>query len=99
MSAAPQRIRLSAEEISRMLPSLQGWEVVGIHLTKRLTYPNFVAALDYVNRLGELAEAANHHPDIRFGWGYVVIELTTHDAGGITISDVEMAKKIDTLAA
>ena len=54
-------------------------------------------ALDFVNRVGVLAEAADHHPDITFGWGYAELELTTHDRGGITDVDVELAKRIDTL--
>lgn len=88
---------LSADAIATALPTLSGWAVEGINLTKRIKYANFVEALAYVNRLGELAEAANHHPDIQFGWGYVTILLTTHDAGGITANDVAMAAKIDTL--
>ncbi len=87
--------KLSAEEITSLLTTLNGWVVDGINLSKRLKFVNFVEALAYVNTLGELAEAANHHPDILFGWGYVTVNLTTHDAGGITRNDFIMAAKID----
>jgi 4a-hydroxytetrahydrobiopterin dehydratase len=97
MSAVAQTRLLSPDAIAAALPTLKGWAVEGINLTKRMKYVNFVDALAYVNRLGTLAEAANHHPDIQFGWGYVTILLTTHDAGGITANDVAMAAKIDEL--
>lgn len=98
MTAVLQKGRLSADEITAHLPSLQGWGVEGNTLVKKLNFKNFVEALAYVNALGALAEAANHHPDIYFGWGYVNVTLTTHDVGGITASDFAMAKKIDLLA-
>jgi 4a-hydroxytetrahydrobiopterin dehydratase len=56
---------------------------------------NFAEALSLVNRVGQLAEAANHHPDIEFGWGYVRIKLTSHDRGCVTERDRALAKQID----
>lgn len=56
---------------------------------------NFLEALALVNRIGEAAESANHHPDIEFGWGYLRIHLTSHDQGGITEKDWKLAKQID----
>ena len=53
--------------------------------------------IQLVNRVGELAETADHHPDITFGWGYAEIALTTHDRGGITDVDIALAKQIDGL--
>jgi 4a-hydroxytetrahydrobiopterin dehydratase len=64
-------------------------------LTKRYEFANFAAALEFVNRVGEIAERHDHHPDITFGWGYVEIALTTHDRGGLTAFDFAVAKEID----
>ena len=62
---------LEGGEVERLLGELDGWEVVaGHHLKKRYDFPNFQSALDFVNRVGSLAEAEGHHPDIYFGWGY-----------------------------
>lgn len=93
--ASPTRLPLDRAEADALLGTLNGWVIEGKDLIKRLKFKNFVEAQAYVNQLGELAEAANHHPDIRFGWGYVDIYLTTHDAGGLTKSDFSMAAKID----
>jgi 4a-hydroxytetrahydrobiopterin dehydratase len=54
-------------------------------------YLNFMEALEVVNRIGAIAESHNHHPDIEFGWGYVRLALTTHDEGGLTQKDFELA--------
>lgn len=90
-----KRERLSAEELNAALNSLDGWSIEDKCLKKRLTFENFAAALDFVIRVGAIAEAADHHPDITFGWGYAEIALTTHDRGGITDFDTDVAAKID----
>jgi 4a-hydroxytetrahydrobiopterin dehydratase len=64
-------------------------------LVAEFKFNNFKEALDFVNHVGVLAENANHHPDISFGWGYVKIILTTHSAGGITDQDYNLAKEIE----
>ena len=66
-------------------------------LRKDFRFPDFVSALAFVNKVGELAETAQHHPDINLGWGYVRIWLTSHDAHGITDKDHALAAQIDTL--
>ena len=86
---------LSENELSSELQNLNGWTVEGKFLKKHLKFENFAAALSFVNQVGSLAEAADHHPDITFGWGYADIALTTHDRGGITDVDVALATKID----
>lgn len=90
-----ERKILSADEMTLALDRLDGWSVDGKNLKKKFTFSDFAASLDFVNRVGELAEAADHHPDITFGWGYAEIALTTHDRGGITETDVALASKID----
>lgn len=85
---------LKIDELNAALPTLDGWTVKGKTLTKRWSYSNFAESLAFVNRVGELAEAADHHPDITFGWGYAELALTTHDRGGITDVDIDLARKI-----
>jgi 4a-hydroxytetrahydrobiopterin dehydratase len=92
-----KRERLSTEELTATLKSLDGWTVENLFLKKRLKFDDFASALEFVNRVGALAEAADHHPDITFGWGYADIALTTHDRGGITDVDIALAAKIDLL--
>ena len=64
-------------------------------LHRDIRTPDFMTAYKMVSALVGPAEAANHHPDLAFGWGYVRIKLTTHDAGGVTAQDRAMALKID----
>jgi 4a-hydroxytetrahydrobiopterin dehydratase len=92
-----ERKKLTAEEILERLADLDYWKVVDSKLLKKYKFSNFAESLSFVNRVGEIAETHDHHPDIIFGWGYAEIYLTTHDTGGITISDVAVAKEIDAL--
>lgn len=74
------------------------WAVIEAHhLEKRYAFANFRDALAFVNRVGELAESMNHHPDIELGWGRVKITVFSHDAGGLTESDFIWAAKADVL--
>ncbi|HVF48525.1 MAG TPA: 4a-hydroxytetrahydrobiopterin dehydratase [Pyrinomonadaceae bacterium] len=87
---------LKGEEIAVYLNQLAGWEVSGEHhLRKAYKFTNFRDALAFVNRTGEVAEREGHHPDIRFGWGYVEIQIYTHAIDGLTESDFILAAKID----
>ncbi|MGB9177793.1 MAG: 4a-hydroxytetrahydrobiopterin dehydratase [Pyrinomonadaceae bacterium] len=89
---------LSGEEISRLLKEVSGWEAVDEHhLRKRYEFKDFAAALEFVNRVGNLAEEQGHHPDISFGWGYAEITIWTHKINGLTESDFILAAKIDEL--
>jgi 4a-hydroxytetrahydrobiopterin dehydratase len=83
------------EELSRQVP---GWEVVDEHhLRREFRFKNFREALDFVNRVGELAEEQAHHPDIELGWGRVGIVIFTHKIDGLTESDFILAAKVDRL--
>lgn len=92
-----ERKILDAEELAEALESLGRWRAENNSLKRRWEFENFAAALAFVNSVGELAEAADHHPDITFGWGYAEIALTTHDRGGITDVDTALAAKINKL--
>ena len=92
-----ERKKLEPEEVNENLKRLNGWLAENDKLTKRFKFANFAESLDFVNKVGELAEAADHHPDIKLGWGYAEFEITTHDRGGITPFDFALAEKIDAL--
>ena len=74
-----------------------GWERQADELVKVARRKRFAGALAYVNAVGELAEAADHHPDIDIRWRTVTLRLTTHSAGGLTAKDLAMAQAIDAL--
>ena len=86
---------LSDIEIQRDLGSLQGWSRKGDVLTRTYQFRNFAQSMEFVNRVAELAESANHHPDIDIRYSKVTLTLSTHDAGGITANDVNLARLID----
>lgn len=87
---------LTAQEILPLSAELEGWQVTDSHhLSKTKEFPDFVTALQWVNRIGVIAEAQNHHPDIHLSWGQVRIEIWTHKVDGLTESDFILAAKID----
>ena len=90
---------LDREEAQRLLHQIPGWSLTheGARLERRFGFENFAAALSFVNRVGEIAEQERHHPDLRFGWGYVIVELYTHKIDGLHGNDFIMAAKISAL--
>ncbi len=81
-----------------MLSQLKDWKVEAEHhLHKTYTFRDFREALDFVNRVGQLAEEQGHHPDICFGWGRAEITIWTHKIDGLTESDFILAAKVDAL--
>ncbi len=66
-------------------------------LEKEFGFADFKTALEFVNRVGQVAEDMNHHPEIWFTWGKVIIHLTTHSAGGVTQKDWELSRLIDSI--
>ena len=89
---------LKGIELGKLIKELKGWEIAGEHhLLKSYSFTDFGEALEFVNRLGQLAEEQGHHPDIRFGWGYAEVTIYTHKIDGLTESDFILAAKIDGL--
>ena len=88
---------MTAQEIEGELSSTKGWQVEGDALQKRFEFANFAESLAFVNKVGEIAEAADHHPDITFGWGYAELRTMTHDRSGITDVDFALVKRIDAI--
>lgn len=92
-----ERRLLNDDEIADGVSKLNGWKGKDKKLKKNYEFSNFAESLTFVNRVGEIADAMDHHPDIKFGWGYAKISTTTHDRGGVTDVDLALAKKIDEL--
>jgi 4a-hydroxytetrahydrobiopterin dehydratase len=91
---------LAGAELATLLAQVPGWQVVGDHdLRKVFTFPDFRKALDFVNRVGEVAETEGHHPDLFLAWGRVEVKIWTHKIDGLTESDFILAAKIDGLSA
>ena len=89
---------LKGDELKALSAQLPRWEVMNEHhLQKIFQFKNFRETLDFVNRVGELAEEQGHHPDICFGWGKADISIWTHKIDGLTESDFVLAAKIDKL--
>jgi 4a-hydroxytetrahydrobiopterin dehydratase len=87
---------LKGRELESYLKQVEGWSVVhGHHLAKTYKFPDFRQALEFVNRVGEIADQQGHHPDILLTWGKAEITLWTHAIDGLTESDFIMAAKID----
>lgn len=91
---------LPSTEIDALLQEVPGWRLSGDRkrLERHLKFHDFATALDYVVRIGAIAETAGHHPDLAFGWGYVALSLHTHAIGGLSRGDFVMAAKIEALS-
>ena len=92
-----KRRKLTPDEVLKGVETLNGWEVDGDRIKRRFEFKNFAEALEFVNKVGAIAEDADHHPDITFGWGYAEIATTTHDRGGVTNVDLALAEKVDAI--
>ncbi|MBI4497886.1 MAG: 4a-hydroxytetrahydrobiopterin dehydratase [Chloroflexi bacterium] len=90
---------LPGDEVQWRTHELPGWSVQPNALHKEYHFPDFTAAMDFVNRVAGLAEAANHHPDITIRWNRVTLTLTSHDAGGVTERDLNLAYQIEAAVA
>lgn len=88
---------LTDAEIQAQAKSLEGWTVVGKELQQTFKFKDFVEAIAFVNKIVEPAEAAGHHPDLAISYNKVNVTLTTHDAGGLTTNDFELAQVISKL--
>jgi 4a-hydroxytetrahydrobiopterin dehydratase len=88
---------LPPQRIQELLGQLEkGWTIEGgYHLTRTFTLPDFSASLELTNRIGEIAEQQNHHPDIHLAWGRVKVEVWTHKISGLTESDFIFAARVD----
>ena len=90
--------RLTDDDVATRLEGSE-WAREGDAIVRDLTFGDFAAAIAFVNRVAEAAEAANHHPDILVhGWSKVRLTLSTHSEGGLTAADFALAERLDALA-
>jgi 4a-hydroxytetrahydrobiopterin dehydratase len=87
--------RLNDAQIAQALRQTPGWERAGPEITRTYRFKDFREALAFVNRVGALAERVGHHPDIDIRYSAVTLALTSHDAGGLSGKDFELARAID----
>jgi 4a-hydroxytetrahydrobiopterin dehydratase len=85
---------LSDAEIDRRLTRLSGWERKGNEIRRTFSFADFRGSMAFVNRVAELAEAMDHHPDVDIRYSKVTLALSSHDAGGLTARDFTLAEKI-----
>jgi len=89
---------LSDDEVQAGLDALPGWAREGDSIVKEYTLPSFLTAIDFVTRVAALAEAADHHPDLDIRYNRLRVALTTHDSGGLTRRDLDLAGSIELAA-
>jgi 4a-hydroxytetrahydrobiopterin dehydratase len=89
-----QHQRFSEAEVTQKLQNLSGWEQQGQTLVYTHTFSNFIESVNFVNCLVKPAETLGHHPDLEISYNKVTISLTTHDAGGLTDLDFQLAERI-----
>jgi 4a-hydroxytetrahydrobiopterin dehydratase len=94
----PKRPRLGADELTRALAELPGWSLAAGKLHREFRFADFNAAFGFMTRVALEAERLDHHPEWSNVWNRVVVDLVTHDSGGITASDVALARKMDEIA-
>ena len=93
-SAYANTAPLTQSEIDRQIQTVPQWQQEGQTITRTFEFKNFVEAIAFVEQLVEPAEAAQHHPDLAISYNKVTVSLTSHDAGGLTAKDFELAQTI-----
>lgn len=86
---------LEQKEIENALSGRPGWRYENNAISKQFQFPDFGGSMNFVNRVAQLAEAANHHPDITITYNKVLMVLSSHDAGGVTQRDLNLAAQIE----
>lgn len=87
--------RLSSPEVSKKLKSLKGWKREGDFIAKAFRFKTFMEGIRFVDSVAEVAESQEHHPDIHVVWTKIELRIQTHDEGGITDLDFDLAEAIE----
>ena len=87
--------RLSSDQIDSRLRSLPGWKREADFIAKSFEFETFMDGITFVNKIASIAERVDHHPDIHIRWTSVRLQIQTHDQGGVTPLDIELAEKIE----
>ncbi|MGI9240013.1 MAG: 4a-hydroxytetrahydrobiopterin dehydratase [Verrucomicrobiales bacterium] len=88
---------IPADALEQRLKKIPEWEIKKDCLIRSFEFDEFMEGIDFVNGVAEIADEAHHHPDISIGYNVVKLSLTTHETGGITARDFELAARVDTL--
>lgn len=88
---------LNEGDVKKKLGELSGWTLAGNAIEKKYELGSFLPAIQFVQKVAELAEAAQHHPDVVINYNVVTLTLSTHSEGGVTQKDIELAGKIEKL--
>jgi 4a-hydroxytetrahydrobiopterin dehydratase len=88
---------LEDDELHDAMKKCPEWEYEKKSITRTVEFEEFMDAIDFVNSVADIADEAQHHPDIHIRYTKVSLKLTTHDAGGVTDADIELAHRIDNL--
>lgn len=94
---SPAAMKLSEPEVKQKLEMLNGWKLEKGKLHKEFRFKSFAEALSFINKVGEIAESLNHHPEIFNVYNKVILEIETHDVGGLTLLDFSFANQVDSL--
>lgn len=98
LAIRPGAPRADPADIASALDALPGWTVADGALAKGFTFADWRAAMAFANRVSDLANEVDHHPDLFVGWGRCRVAWSTHDAGGITDNDLACAARTETIA-
>lgn len=90
-------MKLSTEERNQKLKGLEGWSFEDNSIEKTFEFDNFLIAMNFVNNVAVMAQEENHHPDIKISYNKVTMTLSTHDEGGVTEKDINLAGRINSL--
>ncbi len=90
--------KIDGAALREALAGLEGWELSGDKISREFRFRNFVEAFGFMARVALVAESMDHHPEWFNVYGRVAVDLTTHDAGGITARDLELARRMNELA-
>tara|TARA_R110000850_G_scaffold6593_15_gene25481 strand:- start:403 stop:687 length:285 start_codon:yes stop_codon:yes gene_type:complete len=88
---------VAKEEVEGLLKKLPEWEHEDKSIFRVFEFDDYMESIDFVNAVAEISEEGGHHPDMDIRWGLITVRATTHEAGGLTEADFDVAKKIDTL--
>jgi len=91
------RVRLNDEQVSDHLTTVMGWSVIEGKLTKAFDFNSYASGVIFANAVAHTADKMDHHPDLTIGYQKVTVAVNTHDVGGISPLDFELARKIDAL--
>ncbi|MFP3130669.1 MAG: 4a-hydroxytetrahydrobiopterin dehydratase [Nitrososphaeria archaeon] len=91
-------VKMTENDIKKALSSMKEWSYKDNEIYKEYVFNNFMQSVKFVNIIAPVAESVKHHPDIFISYNKVRVALTTHDEGGVTEKDIDLAKKIDSLS-